>query len=250
MRTRGCGLWERLILTGLTAGLLAGCAPVPVEGEAWISPATGMEFVWIDELGVWAARHEVTNGEFRWMKPGHHIEPYTGHGLNGDRQPVGRVTFEDAQRYARWMTERDQVHRGLPEGYRYRLPTGDEWMVLAQCGDGRRYPWGDPWPPPSGKAGNYHGREGAGTGGRIEGYYDGHPVTAPVEALWHNSWGLSGVGGNVWEATTKTPFGQFDAWRGGSWKTAGEEELRCSYRRTGGAAGDDNAFGFRLLLSR
>ena len=51
------------------------------------------------------------------------------------RQPVSGISGEDALAYAAWRAARDR----LP----WRLPSHDEWVLAAQGGDGRRFPWGD-----------------------------------------------------------------------------------------------------------
>jgi len=48
--------------------------------------------------------------------------------------PVSHVSGRDALAYAKWASRRDQ----LP----WRLPTYGEWLLAAQGGDGRPYPWG------------------------------------------------------------------------------------------------------------
>jgi formylglycine-generating enzyme required for sulfatase activity len=219
----------------------------PVAGQNWTSPATGMEFVWVPKLNCWVGKYEVTNGEYRKKERGHNSKDYNGHDLNGNRQPVVYVNFDEAQAYAKWLTEQD---RGVLGGARYRLPTRDEFTSFAQCGDGREYPWGKDWPPRSGQAGNYHGQEGAGSWSKIDGYRDGYPVTCDIEKSWKNPWGLYGVGGNVWECTSKSPGGDFDAWRGASWRDGVQGSLRCGLRGGYGASGRGNSLGFRLLLFR
>ncbi|OQA00998.1 MAG: Formylglycine-generating sulfatase enzyme [Planctomycetes bacterium ADurb.Bin412] len=222
----------------------------PIEGRDWVSPSTGMEFVWIKALKCWVAKYEVTNGEYRKMKPDHDSKEFGGHSLNGDRQPVVQVNFDDAKAYAKWLNEQDKAALG---NLRYRLPTEDEFMTYAQCGHKWEYPWGDGWPPVSGKAGNYHGHEGAGPSEKISGYNDGYPVTCNVEQSWENPWCLYGVGGNVWEACASSmaadqPFG---AWRGASWLTRGiQGHLRCALRSGHGAARRYIDSGFRVVLSR
>ncbi len=243
-----------LVVLGLVAGamFLIGCGVQPrepVEGQDGISPSTGMKFVWIEDMMMWVGKYEVTNAEYRKKEPRHDSKSYKGHTLNKDRQPVVLVNFEDAKAYAEWLTERDRDV--LPRGYKYRLPSEDEWMTFAQCGDGREYPWGDNWPPVSGEAGNYHGREGAYVGGKISGYNDGFPVTAPVDELWVNPWGVAGVGGNVWEATASdSSGGSFGAWRGASWNDFYQGYLRCSFRSVLVGSFRFNFIGFRLVLSR
>ena len=229
--------------------LSAEQAQGPVEGQNWTSPSTGMEFVWIPQLEIWVGKYEVTNAEYRKKKPGHNSGEFEGHTLNRDRQPVVRVNFDDGKAYAKWLTERDS--RALASGYRYRLPSEYEWLRYAQCGDGRQYPWGDNWPPVSGQAGNYHGQEGAGDWVKIPGYNDGFPVTAPVDELWMNPWGLAGVGGNVGEACASgASEASFGAWRGASWRKVSRDNLRVWFRRDSGGAARSIIGGFRLVLSR
>jgi len=124
----------------------------PVEGRDWESPATGMKFIWVPSLEIWAGKYEVTNGEYRQKEKNHDSGDYCGYTLNKDSQPAVFVNFADAVSYAEWMTGRDSGF--LPPGLRYRLPSEDEWTKCAQCGDGREFPWGSKCPPVSDKAGN------------------------------------------------------------------------------------------------
>ena len=219
-------------------------------GRNWTSPSTKMEFVWIKALNMWVGKFEVTNGEYRNKEPNHNSGNFMNRSMNEDRQPVLFVNFQDALAYAEWLTERDSKFLG---GARYRLPSEQEWTAFAQCGDGREYPWGNQWPPVSGRAGNYHGREGIAAWSKIETFNDGFPVTAPVDKLWANPWGLHGVGGNVWEACAEDSSGStFGAWRGASWGHGQDnpDTLRCSARRAKGASIRNYNRGFRLVLSR
>ena len=55
-----------------------------------------------------------------------------------ERWPVRNVSYEDAQRFAAWRSQRDRVA--------YRLPTEEEWEYAARGGDATRlYPWGAKW---------------------------------------------------------------------------------------------------------
>ncbi len=226
----------------------------PVEGQAWRSPTTNMEFVWVKALGIWVGKYEVTNGEYRRFVPGHNSGGFRGHSLNGNRQPVVRVNFDDAKAYAAWMTAHDRAAGRLPAGFRYRLPTEAEFTAYAQAGKNWEYPWGNHWPPVSGRAGNYAddtAKKAFPDEGSIRGYNDGRAVSAPVEQSWENPWGLFGVGGNVSEmATTDASNRSFGAWRGGSWYGTHRDYLRVSYRYplVGSFRSDLN--GFRLVLSR
>lgn len=219
----------------------------PVRGENWMSPATGMKFVWVEQMGLWVGKYEATNAEYRMKEPNHDSGHYKSHSLNGDRQPVVFVNFDDARSYAEWLTQSDK--KTLGRRHVYRLPSNDEWMTFAQCGDFRQYPWGNEWPPQSGQAGNYHGTEGIGPWGKIQNYSDGFPVTAPVDELWKNPWGLHGVGGNVWELCAADTAGQlFGSWRGGSWSRGDPFNLLCRVRASTHGSIRGSFGGFRLVM--
>ena len=208
----------------------------PAAGEAWVSPAAGMAFVWVSALKMWVGKYEVTNGEYRKMVPGHDSKAYLVHDLNGDRQPVVYMNFNDATAYAAWLTERDKDRLG---GLCYRLPSDAEWQAFAQCGDEREFPWGNSMPP---KFGNY---------GKISDYDDGYVVTCPVEKSGANEWGLYGVGGNVWEcAAMDGDAASFGAWRGASWAYHFPVNLSCEFRGTGNGSRREDDHGFRLVLSQ
>lgn len=225
---------------------------IPERGRGFVSSATGMEFVWIEALGIWVGKYEVTNQEYRKKVPTHSSGAARRHSrsllVDGNRHPVVRVNFDDAKRFAEWMTENERFFR--QRGFRYRLPGEQEWMVFAQCGDEREFPWGPRWPPPQGRAGNYLGKEALGHGrDGIDGYRDGHRATGPVDELWANPWGLHGVGGNVWEACAADETGEsFGAWRGGSWRSDRPETMRISARRDVASRLEDDC-GFRLVIS-
>ncbi len=235
---------------GVVAGVGDPGQGAPTAGRNWTSPATGMEFVWIEALKIWVGKYEVTNGEYRKKESGHDSKKYfKGNSLNGDRQPVVYVNFDDAKAYAAWLTERDKAQLGE---MRYRVPSEQEFMTYVQCGDGREYPWGNNWPPRSGQAGNYDRQVGAGSWYRFTDYNDGHPVSCDVERSWANPWGLYGVGGNVWEVcASDASGGAFCARLGASWSSTSKDDLRCSARDV-----SDSVFrllecdGFRLVLSR
>ncbi len=226
------------------AAASAAKVKVPIKGEAWTSPATGMEFVWIPALKMWVGTYEVTNGEYRKMVPGHDSKEYKGHSLNGERQPVVYVNFDDAKAYAAWLTERDKDQLC---GTRYRVISEQEWQAAAQCGDGREYPWGNAMPP---QYGNYSDSASP-VSGKIAGYADGFAVTCPVEKSGANERGLYGMGGNAWECcASDASASSFGAWRGASWNLNYPDSLRCAHRLGfGGSTRDENS-GFRLALSR
>ncbi len=219
--------------------------------QNWVSPATNMEFVWLEDLNLWAGRYEVTNEDYRAKAPDHDSGRYRDQSLNENRQPVTRVNFEDAIAFGHWLTEQDR--EALPAGYAYRLPTEQEWLAYALCGGEHEYPWGADWPPTSGQAGNYrdataHGALNIETD--MADYKDGFAVAAPVEQTWANAWGLHGVGGNVWEAClSDNDHGKPGAWRGASWYNHDQRLLKAAYRYVCESGERIDISGFRLVLA-
>jgi formylglycine-generating enzyme required for sulfatase activity len=226
-----------------------------VPGQAWSLDLGGgvkMEFVWIEALKGWVGKYEVTNGEYRRFKPEHPRSPnakvYHGVAIDGDRQPVCYVNYSNAVAFCQWVSATHAAQ--LAEGYTVRLPDGDEWTTFAQCGDGRKYPWGNEWPP---RYGNFrdetglkafaHWQEG---GVRIEGYDDGFAVSCPVEQSGKSEWGLYGVAGNVWELTAEISEGDCEM-RGGSWHRRGEGCDLYGTRRQYPRVMQDSGVGFRVV---
>lgn len=231
------------------AGLGKKVQTGPRAGSDWTLLGIGMEFVWIETLNGWVSKYDITNGEYRKYKPDHNSGEYKGHSLNMERQPVVMVNFDDAKAFAEWLTERERQAGRLPEGYQYCLPDGDKWTKFAQCGDGRRYPWGNEWPP---KYGNYADETAMKTFEKdwisiISGYNDGYAVTCQVEQSGKNPWGLYGVGGNVWEWTSEA-HGASRVLRGASWDSV-EDDLQCVSRYSSDPLRRCDYIGFRLLLS-
>jgi formylglycine-generating enzyme required for sulfatase activity len=222
----------------------------PVRGQDYSVDLGGgvtMEFVWISALNAWVGKYEVTNGEFRRFRSGHSSGDYTRNNrtlsLNGDRQPVVQVSFEDAEAFTQWLSGRAGVGE---HGARARLLTGDEWTAIARCGTNREYPWGDGWPPTRGNYNDLTAREQLEFTG-IDGYRDGFAVSAPVEQSGRNEWGLYGVGGNVWEWTSEQ-IGSSRVLRGASWGPYDRDLLRVGSRGTAPPSNRLNDSGFRVLL--
>lgn len=222
-----------------------------VQRQNWVSPATDMEFVWIEDMNLWVGRYEVTNAEYRLKTPDHDSGSYREQSLNEDRQPVTRVNSEEAKAYGAWLTEQDR--ETLPAGHRYRLPSEKEWLTYALCGGEHEYPWAADWPPASGQAGNYRDVTAHGTLNletELANYDDGFAVAAPVDQTWANAWGLHGVGGNVWEAcVSDNDDGTLAAWRGASWYNHDQRLLKASYRYVSESGQRLDISGFRLVLA-
>jgi hypothetical protein len=81
--------------------------------------------------------------------------------------PVVGVSWEDAQGFCQWLTEKESAEGKLPKGWKYRLPSDEEWSwavgLPPELGatpaekSGKNsvdFPWGKDWPPTK-KVGNY-----------------------------------------------------------------------------------------------
>ncbi len=125
-------------------------------------------------------------------------------GARGDRLPVENVSWEEAQEFARRLSERT--------GKAYRLPTEAEWEYAARGGSPRTFPFGDD-PAELPQQAWFRGNS------------DGH--SHPVGTRAPNAFGLHDMLGNVWERTE-------DCWRphyeeapaDGSARTDGDCDLR------------------------
>ncbi len=149
----------------------------------------------------------------------------------GDR-PVMMVSWRDAQRYVRWLSQRT--------GHAYRLPTEAEWEFAARGGSETQYWWGEAFEP-----------------GRFS-----RERTAEAGASEANGFGLYDVTGNVSEWVEDCYVNNFvDApgdgravtrgdcarrvLRGGSWRDEAPA-LRVASRSRVGQTVRDAGIGFRV----
>jgi formylglycine-generating enzyme required for sulfatase activity len=95
-----------------------------------------------------------------------------------DKSPARDISWSDAQRYVRWLSQQT--------GQNYRLPTESEWEYAARAGTGTRYWWGEKMQ--SGKA------NCQGCGGEWS-----NDAPANVDAFPPNPLGIYGMNGGVWE---------------------------------------------------
>ncbi|QEP42381.1 hypothetical protein D5085_04050 [Ectothiorhodospiraceae bacterium BW-2] len=235
--------------------------------EPFTDPTTGMTFVYIkggryrmgsptDETGrdgdesqhwvtvgdFWIATTEVTNQQYRLFKRDHDSQEYEGHSLNGDKQPVVYVSWEEATDYAAWLSQKS--------GKSYRLPTEAEWEYAARGGTTTAYWWGD------GVGRNNANCDGCGS------QWD-NKSTAPVVSFKPNPYGLYDTAGNVWEWTCSGYDSNYKnntetscknradsgnrAFRGGSWGYV-PAGVRAASRGWSDPGLRGDSHGFRLVL--
>jgi formylglycine-generating enzyme required for sulfatase activity len=114
-----------------------------------------------------------------------YVPPDEGWGRGA--QPVIHVSWEDAQAYARWLSDKT--------GHAYRLPSEAEWEYAAKAGANTYYAWGR---RPSHDRANYGGPDCPPCTGVVQGR-DIWPFTAPVASFPPNAFGLHDKNGNLYE---------------------------------------------------
>ena len=148
------------------------------------------------QMGV----HEVTLGQFKQYLDSLPVqerniidtEEFREANDNGDEAAVTYVSWEDAQKFIRWLNQKESVTA-------YRLPTEAEWEYAARAGTTSVYFWGDEVEPAIDYA--WFNTELAdlnkwfevGKLGRKDDF--AHPVGLKKA----NPWGLYDIIGNVWE---------------------------------------------------
>jgi formylglycine-generating enzyme required for sulfatase activity len=143
--------------------------------------------------GLYFGVTEVTNGQYRTFKPDHETPPFLRVDLNGDDQPVAFVSWEDAQAFCVWLTER--------EGRKARLPTEAEWEYACRAGTAGPHYWGED----DGATGQYAnvadsaGKKVFPEWARVCETDDGYAGSAPVGHYKPNAFGLHDMIGNVRE---------------------------------------------------
>ena len=207
-----------------------------------------ISFVWIQPLGIWVGKYEITNSQYRRFRRRHSSRATEGFAMDGPNQPVIQVSWYDAAAFAEWLNR--HFWSRIPDGHCFRLPTDNEWIYVASNGGVRRYPWGDQWPPLYGNYSDQAAKEALSSWRGISGYNDGFPVTAPVQDSGMNELGIFGLGGNVWEwmhdwydvtSTTKSR-------RGGSWDFDSQRELEVANRGFDAPRAKYDTIGFRLVV--
>ena len=244
------GLWLALAQRG-PSELADSMARAPVPGQnaaVDLGGGVALDLVWIADLNLWAGKYEVTNDQFRAFRGGHDSGSVPNHSLNAPRQPVVEVSYYDAVAFCEWFTERERAAGLLPDGYRYRLPDGIEWMAMARCGTTREYPWGSAMPPTRGNFADETAKHAFQEWTSISGYDDGHAVSAPVHQSGLNEWGLYGVGDNVWEWTSERDEDS-RVLRGASWSDFHPGILRIDDRGPLAPSLHHDNVGFRVILA-
>jgi formylglycine-generating enzyme required for sulfatase activity len=161
-------------------------------------------------------------------------------------RPVINVSWDDAQRYLRWLSAKTGKH--------YRLPSEAEWEYAARAGTGTARYWGEKI-----------GINNANCGG-CGSPWDGKE-TAPVGSFKPNGFGLYDMLGNVWQWTADCYKDSYDGAptdgsavrgdaecdqyvaRGGAWNVVSPASVRSGYRSRNDRALRYVSVGFRVARS-
>lgn len=228
----------------------------------------GMKFVPVPGTGILMCIHETRRADYAtyaalhpeadasWKKVVFNAQPVAMQ----DDEPVVNVSWDDAQAFCRWLSQK--------EGRRYRLPTDREWSIAVGIGDREPatgatpeslskklkddYPWGKTWPPIKG-AGNYADEDChrlCPTEKTIASYADGFPVMSPVMSFPPNALGIHDLGGSVWEWCEDfyNETRKDHVLRGASWGSSAPAPLLSSFRGNQPSTRRWRCDGFRCVV--
>jgi formylglycine-generating enzyme required for sulfatase activity/uncharacterized caspase-like protein len=153
-------------------------------------------------------------------------------GWGRGRRPVINVSWNDAQAYLRWLSNRT--------GARYRLLTSEEWEFATRAGTTTDYTWGGDGPVCDERARN---------GANFISCPDNR--TRPVGSFPPNGFGLHDMHGNVWEWVEDCHENDCSRHvrRGGSWSSI-KEVLRSGSKLRYNTTARGNDVGFRVARAR
>lgn len=229
----------------------------PAEKDKPHTNSLGMELLPVASLPILAARHEVRVRDYETFAKATSLiwdrkPPY----VSAVTQPASGVSWENAQAFCDWLTQKEREAKLIPPAAKYRLPTDAEWSRLTgmppesgadpsarHLGNKLHFPWGnDAWPPTTGSVNI--------DSSKAPPYHDTHSYTAPVGSFSANAAGLHDLGGNVSEWCIDEWPGAPDerVIRGGSYLAFERDALLSSSRLHLPKTSALPHIGFRLVL--
>jgi serine/threonine protein kinase len=188
----------------------------------------------------WLGKYEVTFEQYDFFCRETGRSQPADEGWGRGSRPVINVSWDDAQAYCQWLTQKTAQN--------FRLPSEAEWEKAARA----KYPWGSS--VPTVKKVN------------MKGSGDGFPFSAPVGSFpsGESHYGVLDMAGNVWEwiadwygaqyfqmSARRNPRGPASGSsrvvRGGSWKN-GPELIRSANRSSERPDRRLNVVGFRVAM--
>jgi ankyrin repeat protein len=209
-----------------------------------------LEFVWVDTLKIWFGKYEISNIQYRHFDPEHSSRSFEGIDLDLADQPAVYVSWNDAESFCKWLNT-NLVDR-IPANYEFRLPSAEEWEFTAACGDERKFPWGDQWPPLYGNFSDMTARKNISQWHGILGYDDGYTATCLIQNSGMNEWGIYGLAGNVWEWCEDwldDSDRRFKIRKGGSWDFDPKESLTIYAKGIDRPEAKYDTIGFRIIAA-
>ena len=157
----------------------------------------------------------------------------------GPRNSVEMVSQEEAKTFCQKITQQMRKAKLIEPDQVVRLPTEVEWEYVARAGTTTKYSFGDDPSKLNEYAWSTHNAAGN---------------DPPVGAKKPNPWGLYDIHGYLWEWCASSPSNRGDetktaVLRSGSWKDRAEQLRSCS-RRVIDRKTQDDAIGFRCVLSK
>ena len=245
---------EAKTLSASTNALPEAPEPKAVQPGTFLEVPLGLgsslAFVWVETLKIWFGKYELTNRQYRHYDPKHNSRSFEGLDLNLEHQPAVYLSWEDATLYCDWLNT--TFSNRIPANCEFRLPTSKEWEFVAACGDSRRYPWGNEWPPLYGNHSDATARRNLSQWRGILGYDDGYTITCPVNNSGMNEWGIYGLAGNVWEWCDDWMNNAdriFKIRKGSSWDFDTKNSLKITARGFDRPAAKYDTIGFRIIVA-
>ena len=203
-------------------------------------------------------------------------EPDTPAFEQNEHHPVVFVSRNDAEQFARWLTEKERAEGLIENSDFYRLPTDAEWSAMAglkqengaspydkqrrRSGEVKQdFPWGMRWPPYRDTGNFADASAGPYTQPNhiIPHYRDNFPFTAPVGSFAGNLLGLHDMEGNVQEWVSGQyggpegfDFREYGVTRGGDYTSFRPSQLHSACRTPRPIDNKRPTVGFRLMLER
>lgn len=175
--------------------------------------------------------YEVTQAQYKTVT-GQNPSKFKGNSL-----PVENVTWDNAVMFC------EKLNAGgyAPEGWKFAMPTSEQWEYACRAGTTTPFSWGSVL---NGDKANCYGSAPYGT--TRKGTY--LKKTQPVGSYAANDWGIYDMHGNVSEWCQKIIKGKptYEL-RGGSWATPAKD-CRSAARFERKPSGAHQTIGFRVVL--
>lgn len=182
--------------------------------------------------------YEVSNVEYKEFLKDTKEDSTLSHQWAADFQPAVNVSWNDANKYAQWLSK--------VTGRKYRLPTEEEWEYAARAGASTTYFWGDR---------DTSHRKDAWRAEYPDNAHDFTWIKTNAESITHhvatkkpNNWGINNILGNASEWCTNKRTNE-KVLRGGSWSST-PAEITLSSRLIKNADYSNLETGFRLVQEK